>query len=606
MAENREIKYLNREFPDLREELIEYAKNYFPDTYNDFSPTSPGMMFIEMASYVGDILSFYQDTQLQETFLQYAKDPSNLYSLAYMMGYRPKVTSTSQVELEVSQRVGTTAQYTPNYEEAFIVNENSTVKASTGNGTSFILDTKVDFNFSSSFDPTDVSVFSVDSQGNPSEYKLTKKVKAFSGEVVSKSEDIGISEKFKTITLEDTDIIGILDITDSDGNTWYEVPFLGQDTIFKEELNTSIYKGIVPNLLTLEKVPRRFVTRFKSNNSLEIQFGSGIVPDDDQDFTPNPTNVGLGTNQGVSRLDFAYDPSNFLFTRTYGLSPSNTTLTIRYLKGGGVSSNENSNTISQKTNILTIPSSPSKVDTLEFTNPKPAFGGKDGDTIEELRQNSIRTFNEQNRVVTLEDYSVRALSMPSRFGSISKAYATQDELSNTRSEVDNIIDTNPLAISLYVLAYDLDKKVVQAPADLKRNLRNYLSQYILLTDSVNIKDGFIVNIGVKYDIIPLPGTIGRDVILRCNNELINYFNIDNWSINQPINLSRIYTLLDRVQGVQSVQDVRIENKYGDIYSEYEYDIKSGTKNNIIYPSLDPCIFEVKYPEVDIEGRITTL
>lgn len=611
MAQERDIKYINREFGDFRGQLIEFAKNYFPDTYNDFSPTSPGMMFIEMASYVGDVLSFYQDTQLQETFLQHAKDPGNLYSLAYMMGYRPKVTSAAEVELDLSLTVpatGTSPNIAPDYTAAGKVDENTVFVASTSNNTQFVLQKPVDFTFSSSFDPTTVTITAFDGT-DPDEYTLTKKAKAYSAEIVTITQTFDSVEKFATINIDDDDIIGILDVEDDSNNRWYEVPFLGQDTIFTEQANGSSDSGLVPNNLTLLKTPRRFVTRFNSTGQLTLQFGAGITGDSDSEITPVPTNVGMGTAQGVSRLDVAYDPSNFLFTQAYGLAPSaGTTLTIRYLKGGGVSANVPANTVNTIRTLVTQDSI--TVADLTVNNPKPAAGGKDGDTVEELRQNSLRSFNEQGRVVSLKDYAIRSLSMPPRFGSIAKAYAIQDPLSNTASNVDTVIDNNPLAISLYVLSQDIDGKLTTAPTSLKENLKYYLSQYTMITDSVNIKDAYIVNIGIQFEILPLPNYIGRDVLLRCTNVLKEYFNISNWSINQPINFSPIFTLLDKVKGVQSVQKIKVVNKAGTVsgrtYSDYAYDVDGATRGNIVYPSLDPCIFEVKYPNADIQGRITTL
>lgn len=613
MAQERDIKYINREFSDLRGELIEYAKNYFPDSYNDFSPTSPGMMFIEMASYVGDVLSFYQDTQLQETFLQHAKNPGNLYNLAYMMGYRPKVTSAAEVELDISLTVEDdtnnigTIEY-PTIGQA-ILDENTVFKASSGNGTQFILQKPVDFNFSSSYDTTTVTITNFDSNGIPSEFQLTKKAKAYSAEIKTINQTFDQVEKFTTITIDDTDIIGILDVTDENSNLWYEVPFLGQDTVFVETANTGNDRGLVPNNLSLIRTPRRFVTRFNSSGQLILQFGSGITGDDDSEITPNPTNVGMGTAQGVSKIDIAFDPSNFLFTQAYGLAPSaGTTLTIRYLKGGGVNANEESNTVNSITNLVTT-GNVLTLDNLSVTNPKPAAGGKDGDTVEELRQNALRSFSEQGRTVTLRDYAIRALSMPARFGSISKAFSTQDQLSNTKSNVDSL-DNNPLAISLYVLSQDINGKLNTASTSLKENLKQYLSEYVMVTDSLNIKDAFIVNIGIQFEILPLPNYIGRDVLLNCTNKLIEYFNISNWSINQAINFSPIYTLLDKVKGVQSVQSIKVVNKTGTeagrTYSQYAYDVEGATRGNIVYPSLDPCIFEVKFPTADIQGRITTL
>lgn len=604
MAEERDIKYINRDFGDLKEQLVEFAKNYFPDAYNDFSPTSPGMMFIEMAAYVGDILSFYQDNQLQETFLQHAKNPGNLYSLAYMMGYRPRVTSVSEVELTVTQRVQATGvDYKPDFDQALKINENSTVKANIGDNPTFLTRTAIDFNFSSSYDPTDIRIFSLDN-GNPAEYLLTKKVKAFSGNIQTTSQTYTTAEKFATFEITDSDIIGILDVTDSDGKTWTEVPYLGQDTVFETIDNTGGDSNIVPNNLRLKKVPRRFVTRFLANGNLQVQFGSGITGQDDSTIVPNPTNIqNTSTFNNTNEYFKAYDPSNFLFTQTYGLAPSNTTLTIRYLTGGGVGANVPSNTINTIDTVVTSATDDTFAGTLTFNNDQPAAGGKDGDSTEELRQNSLRAFAEQQRTVTLQDYAVRALSLPATYGSVAKVYATQDSSTGNDS---GVLGNNPLAVGLYVLAYDNEKHVVTASRTLKENLKTYLSQFIPLTDGVDIKDAFVINIGIKYEIVAISNAAARDVILNCNQLLIDYFNIDNWSINQPINLSKLYTLLDRVKGVQTVKNITVTNKAGGKYSLNEYDVQGATKENIVYPSYDPSIFEVKYPNDDIEGRVTTL
>ena len=607
MAQERDIKYINRDFSKFREQLVEFAKNYFPDTYNDFSPASPGMMFIEMASYVGDVLSFYQDTQLQETFLQHAKDPANLYNLAYMMGYRPKSTSISEVEIEVTQKVNAVApNYTPNWNQALVVQPNTRLRANTFGDPKFIINDKIDFAYSSSLNPTEVRIDSI-ANGYPAEYRLTKRVNAISGELKTLTYDVGNAEKFFTITVQDSSIVGVLDITDNDGHTWYEVPFLGQDTVYEDQTNTATDKNVVPSILRLKKVPRRFVTRLTSQGTLQIQFGAGVNTNvsDDEVFLPDPTNVGIGTNQGLSRLDFAFDPSNFLFSKSYGIAPSNVTLTIRYIVGGGVSSNVAANTINLVEQVTVAAADQSKSNTLTFNNRFPATGGRDGDTVEELRQNSLRAYSEQNRAVTLQDYAIRSLSLPALYGSISKIYVTQDQATNA-NVLGGAYDSNPLALSLYALAYNADKQVVPATANLKENLKTYLSQYMLLTDAVNIKDAFIVNVAMKYEIITLPNFVSRDVLLACNTALIEHFDITKWSINQPINISSIYTLLDRVKGVQSVEKIYFENKVGDNYSEYAYDIKGATRGNMVYPSYDPCIFEIKFPEIDIQGRVTTL
>ena len=608
MNQDRDIKYINREFTDFRQQLIEYTKNYFPDSYNDFSPTSPGMLFIEMAAYVGDILSFYQDTQLQETFLQYAKESGNLYNLAYMMGYRPKVTSVAEVEIEVTQNIGADVSTNqPNWNQALTIAQNAVLTSNSTGNIPFLIDKEVDFNFSSSYDPTEVTISSIDGgTGLPTEFLLKKRVKATSSRIKTITETVTTAEKFKTITIDDANIIGVLDIVDStSGENWYEVPFLGQETVFTDSENSGNDSNLVPYIVQLQKAPKRFVTRFNSQGQLLIQFGAGIIADEDEIFTPDPTNVGIGSPDGVNTLDKAYDPSNFLYTRTYGLAPSNTTLTIRYLVGGGVSANVPANTLTQFTGTV------SSVDntyenTLAFNNPKAATGGKDGDTVDELRQNALKSFAEQGRAVTLQDYTVRAMSLPSKYGSVSKVYVTQDELNSTKNTSDNVIDSNPLALSLYVLGYDNNSKLITATENLKQNLKTYLANYIPITDALNIKDAFIVNIGVNFDILARPNFNSRDVILNCTNTLTDYFKISKWNINQPINLSSIYSLLDRVTGVQTVQKIEVVNKQGGSYSEYAYDIKGATRNNIVYPSYDTMIFEVKFPEVDIKGRTTTL
>jgi hypothetical protein len=602
MAQDRDIKYINRDFTDFKAQLIEFSKNYFPDTYNDFSPTSPGMMFIEMAAYVGDVLSFYQDTQLQETYLQYAKNPANLYNLAYMMGYRPRVTNTSEVDIEVTHTVDSVGGQ-PDWSQALNISANTTLRSTTAGQIPFYINKPIDFNFSSSYDPTIVYVEEL-TAGEPSQYRLIKNVKAFSGEIKTATETVGTVEKFKTITIDESNIIGVQSIVDSSGNIWYEVPFLGQNTIFDDVVNTSSDSNISQYQLQLKKIPRRFVTRFTSTGQLQIQFGSGITNQDDEVVTPNPTNVGFNGDV-ISRIDYAYDPTNFLHTQSYGLAPSNTTLTITYVVGGGVSSNVPANTINTVTTVNTS-GNLVKINTLSFNNPNPATGGKDGDTVEELRENSLKAFNEQNRVVTLQDYTVRALSLPPKYGAIAKVYVTQDQLTNPKSRTDSIIDSNPLSLSMYTLAYDNNKKLIPPASTLKNNLKTYISQYMMLTDALNIQDAFVVNIGITFDIIVKPNYSGRDVLLSCTTKLKDYFDITKWNINQPINLSSLYTVLDQEKGVQTVQKVEVVNLSGGQYSQYAYDMPGATRNNVIYPSYDPMIFEVKFPDIDIKGRITTL
>lgn len=622
---NKNITYLNKDFTDFKSALIEYAKSYFPTAYNDFSSASPGTMFIEMASYVGDVLSFYMDNQIQETFLEYAKQKENLYSLAYMLGYKPKVTSAATVDVEVYQLIpstGPATNKTPDYNYALIINENMQIKSSTIKNATFIIPDKINFAVENSMDKTDISVYSYDGIGDPLFYLLKKTRKGLSGEVKTVSFSYGTAEKFITSLIQDTNIIEIIDAYDSDGNRWYEVPFLAQDTIFDDTLNVSNNdpnysqeSNITPYILKLKKVPRRFATRVKSNNSLELQFGSGINQNADESVLPNSYNVGIGLIDGLSKINTAFNPSNFTTTETYGLAPANTTLTVRYLVGGGTQANIPSNQLNTVQSysssfyggIVDNVLSNQILQSIQINNPTQAVGGGDGDTIEQIRLNSISQFPTQMRAVTQQDYASLSLSMPGKYGQISKAFVTKDDIV-FKQDVNNNNDlVDPLSTSIYVLGFNENKQLITPSDSLKQNLKGYLSQYRMLTDSINIKNAFIINIGVDFDIILRPNYSGRDVLLECLTLLQNYFNIDNWEINQPIILSEIYTMLDNVSGVQTVNNVKITNKSGEElgYSKYSYDIQSATLNNVIYPSLDPSIFEVKNLQSDIQGRIVT-
>jgi hypothetical protein len=610
---NRDIKYINRDFSDFRQRLIEYTKTYFPDTYNDFSPSSPGMLFMEQASYVGDVLSFYLDNQFQENFIQYAQQTNNIYELSYMFGYKPKLTAAAQVSIDFFQQLPAktvSGSVIPDYDYALSINENTTISSQSGQ--SFIIQDKIDFSISSSQDPTEVSVYQI--AGNIPQYFLLKKSRnAISSEISSQSFTFGDIQQFTTIELTNPNFIEILDIIDSDGNIWYEVDHLGQEMILDPIKNTNINNPNItqdtPYLLKLKKVQRRFTTRIISSNTIQIQFGAGSPSDTDEEITPNPNNIGIGLPFVKDKLTAAYSPVNFLYTGTYGISPSNTTLTVRYLSGGGVTSNITANTLTKTNNIaakfnninLNPTTSNYIFNSLSTNNPSAASGGKGGDTIEEIRQNTLSLVASQQRSVTADDYLVRALSMPSNFGAITKAYIEQPKLT------DNQVSTIE-TLNLYCLSQNSEGQLDYASTTLKNNLRTYLSQHRIIGDNIEIRDAFIINIGLNFEIIVLPEYNNNEVLLSCITALQNYFKIDNWQLNQPIMLRDLYIMLDKIKGVQTVKNIEIENKAGTTsgYSAYAYDIISATQNQIIYPSLDPSIFEIRYPNLDIKGKVVPL
>jgi len=618
MAENRDIKYINKDFSELRQALINFTKTYFPTTYNDFSPTSPGMAFMEMAAYVGDVLSFYQDNQIQETFLQFARQTNNLYELAYMFGYKPNVTGVATVDIDLYQQVPTITSgsvQVPDFSYALYFAPNSTFRTTSTNPINFLIQDPIDFSVSSSNDPTEVTVYSV--VGNqPNRFLLKKTRKGISATINTTTFAFSDPTPFATVDINTDNIIGILDITDSDGNIWYEVDYLAQETIYKPIKNTNtndpnayLNNGDAPYILKLEKIQRRFATRFINDTTLQIQFGSGIAYDNDEEITPNPFNVGIGLLSEQNKLTTAYSPSNFIFTKTYGIAPSSTTLTIRYLTGGGIESNIPANTINTIVNTpvfltpnLNSVTANSIINSIAVNNTLAADGGQDGDTVEEIRQNSISNFASQLRNVTADDYLVRALSLPSQYGVIAKAYIEPVKAQNVS------LGEIPSTLDLYVLSYDNNNNLRICSNTLKQNLSTYLSQYRVIGDSVRIKDGFIINIGVNFEIVVLPDYNNNDVLLECINSLKEYFAIDKWSINQPIILRDLYIILDQIDGVQTIKNVNIVNKVGTNlgYSQYAYDIEGATQTNVIYPSLDPSVFEVKYPSSDILGRVVSL
>ena len=617
MAANKNIKYINKSFGEYRASLIDYAKTYFPTTYNDFSPASPGMMFMEMAAYVGDVLSFYLDNQVQENYLQFARQSNNLFELAYMFGYKPNVTGVAIVDIDVYQKVPAKisgGSYMPDFDYALYIAPNSTV--SNTSNVSFLVQDPIDFTVSSSSDPTDTTIFEI-AGGNPQSFLLKKTRKAISATINTTTFSFNSPIRFNTVTINANNLIGILDCTDTEGNDWYEVDYLGQEMIYDSIKNTntndpnlSQYSSNTPYLLKLKKIQYRFTTRLRNSNILQIQFGAGTTSNSDEEIIPNPDNVGIGLPFEQDKLTSAYSPSNFLYTKTYGIAPSNTTLTFRYLTGGGVSANVDSNTLTTlngtinflNPNLSNTSLANNIFSSLAVTNPAAASGGGDGDSIEEIRQNSSANFASQQRNVTQDDYLVRSLAMPSKYGEVAKAYIEPTKVQNISSgESMGILD-------LYILTYDINKKLTQASLALKQNLVTYLSQYRMINDAVNIKDGFIINIGVNFDIIVLPNFNSNQVLTNCITALQTYFAIENWQINQPIILRNLYTTLDRVEGVQTVKNIEITNFVGANlgYSDYAYDISGATKNNVVYPSLDPMIFEVKYPNADIQGRVVPL
>jgi len=609
--EDKNISYLNKSFPDFKASLQQYAKTYFPTVYNDFSEATPGNLFIEMAAYVGDVMSFYLDTQTQENFLLYAKEKENLYAMSYVMGYRPKASYASNTTVDIYQLVPSITSgsiTTPNFNTYGLIIPTNTILTSTSTGTKFLTTQQIDFTDTGSAEITFVD----------SNYYLFKKsIPAISAEIKSTTVNIPANQKFATTNITDTNIIQILNVTSSDGNIWYEVPYLAQSTIYQKIANPNYNTDQVPYLLKLQRVPRRFVSRILSDNTLQLEFGAGLSTNKtDSQIIPTPDNIQLGLVPGISLLTNNYNEASVFFTQEYGLAPAGN-LTIKYLVGGGITSNVpvNDLTIIDTSGVYFKNGNPggglatTVLNSVVPNNPIPSTGGRNGDTIDEIRQNALYSYSTQLRAITKDDYIVRALAMPADYGVISKVYISQDFNRNSQQTVALTQQNNPLALDLYVLSYNSSKQITVASTTLKENLITYLNQYRSVTDAINIRDAYYINIGINFDITILSGYSNKEVLTSCITTLQDHFNIDKWQINQPIVLSEITSKLLQVRGVQSIIKLEITNKQdntGTTYSQYGYDIAGATKNNNVYPSMDPAIFEVRYPNTDIQGRVVTV
>jgi len=602
MTEQKNISYLNKNFLQYKASLIEFAKNYFPNTYTDFSEASPGTMFIEMASYVGDVLSFYTDNQIQENFVLTAKEKENLLNMAYSLGYRPKSSYASVTTVDFYQRVPILGGQ-PNLDYALIIPENTSLK-SVSAGVDFLTLDKIDFSQTSS---VDITLY------DSNNYLFKKSVKAISATVKNQNFSFGAPVKFNSIEINDPNFIQILQVTGSDASNWYEVPYLAQSNVINKTTNTGLSSNQVPYLLSYLETPNRFISRIRTDDVVEVQFGSGMyVNDNDDIIIPTPDNIQLGLVPSVDTSDLVnnYNKAAVFYTKQYGTVPSNISLNVQYLSGGGVQANVPANDItvinsSAGINAVNPIYTTVSLATLIANNPIPATGGRSGDTVEELRLNTLNAFSAQLRAVTKDDYMNRALSMPSEFGTISKVYVEQASALSVNTGNDPLIDNNPLALSMYVLAYNDNKKLINATIDLKTNLKGYLEPFRMVTDAVIIKDAYYINLGLSFDITVIPGLSNNQILTDCIAALTNYFDIDKWQINQPIILSDINALLLQVKGVQSLVKLEFTNKSGGNYSPYSYDVAGAFRSGILYPSLDPAVFEVRYPDLDIQGRVVT-
>ncbi len=604
LTQKKERSYLNRDFNSFKTELLRYAKTYFPDQIQDFSDASLGGMFNDLTSYVGDVMSFYLDHQFNELNLETSVEPANIERQIRLAGV--KIQGASPALCEVSFFIKIEAElvdgsYQPKKSYLPIIRARTKVQAS--NGTTFeLLD---DLDFSKELDGeliADVSVLSTDASGNPSTYSLKLNGLCTSGESIEEKFVIPNSfVPFRTVTLSRSNVSEIISVVDTDLNEYYEVESLSNDVVFKRVTNISADKDSVPDNMYVVPAPYRFTTRTTLNTALTtLVFGSGQADTLDDDILPDPSEVALplyGDRKTFSKT--AIDPNSLLKTRSLGVSPTNTTLTILYRAGGGLSHNVSSNSIRTIVSLntrfgLSVPAT--KIaqirSSIEIKNESSATGGENIPSLNEFRSIALNFKNSQSRIVTRPDLIARVYSMPPNFGRVFRV--------GTRSN-----PTNPLSSLLYIVSRDQDEHLTISPDSLKRNLSKYLNQFRLTSDAYDIIDASIVNYQFNYNVVLAENVDATTTLQTINDKIADYLNIGNFQIDQPIVVSDILNLILNQFGVISLEKYKFNSRTGTIdgrvYSDITYNLTSNTSRGLISPPVGG-IFELKYPDYDIIGN----
>jgi len=601
----RQRSYLNKDFDAFRAELLDYARTYFSDNISDFSEASVGGMFLEMAAYVGDVMSYYLDHQFNELDLQTAVEEKNIERLVRAAGVKSGGASPAVVDVEFSLEVDseTTANGTqPKIVNLPIIQAGTTVSSNTG--VTFELGEALDFSEKSSNGnlAAVTTVVQTDSNNLPVKYKLTRTGLCKSGKTIT--ETFLVSDDFKPfrkITIGSENVSEIISVFDDDRNEYYEVESLTQDTVYKRVLNVGPDSDLVSDNLEILSAPYRFIKLSSRKTGLTtLTFGSGDASSADDNIIPDPSEVSLplfGSKNTMNR--FSVDPNSLLKTRTLGLSPRGTKITVRYRAGGGLSHNVGSKSIST-VKLLNTKFEPgissSRISLIRAsivaTNPAAASGGESELTINELRSTALAFRNSQSRIVTKQDLISRIYTMPTNFGRVFRIGIRSNQ-------------NNPLASTVAIISRDSDNRLVLSPDALKQNLQTYLNEFRLISDAIDIVDARIINIGVRYSIVVDAFSNKELTVQRVNASLKNYLKIENFQIDQPIVISDLTNLILNTDGVLSQISIEIKSKVGidktRTYSDQTFNIASNTSRGIVVPPKGS-IFELRFPDDDIVGN----
>ena len=595
----RNKNYLLKEFDDYRAELLGYAKSYFPNKINDFSESSLGGMLLDFAAITGDALSYYMDHQFGEIDPELSTERDNIIRHLRRAGI--KAVPPSPASVDVSFFIEVDASANSNEENGILleptqlitIRTNTVVNSST---VSFTLMEDIDF----SDGVYDTYIISErDDENNPVKVIISKKGFCISGTITTENFSFGTDYvKFPTIDLSSAGVTQILSVVDEDNNEFYEVEFLTQDTVF--------LKGERSNdkqIFNLEVKPalRRFIRETDPESGItSLRFGADNGQDLQDQLLVDPSDAALPLF-GKSYINkFSIDPSSLLKTNTLGLSPRNTTLSVRYMFGGGISHNVSPGDINE---VLTINvSSPDNssaaivdqvLSTLDVRNLSEAVGGTDGFSINELKALIPTHMKMQNRIVNYEDIMARIYTLPSPFGRIHRAAIRNNE---------NAI----LSKYLHIICKNSDGFLIQANDAIKNNLSKYINEYRIIGDVFEVVDTKIINVSINLDLKIGAGESTDIVSARVISRLIDNLNMSAINIDQPIILSDIVNIVINTQGVTSLSTlpeniVAIASTSSDFnrsYSNNIINLKNNIKDGVLYPP-EGAIFELKYPSFDI-------
>lgn len=592
------IKYLNLTHEEFVKSLQEWSKIYFPkESKNLNNKASSARHFIELSSFVGDVLAFHMEDRFRNSNLKTANDPRSVVNLSEALGYKFRGPSaargTQSFYLEVPAKTGSAGNYLPDMRYAFNIKN---VQLQSNSGIFFESLEDVDFskvNISSSLE-TKVSSRD-ETTGQPQRFILKKNAEVIAGKTLTETFSIGSYKAFREVELLNANVLDIISVIDSEGNEWFEVNYLAQESLFELTVNTDSDSEDVPYILKIKTVPRRFVRKVDPiTGKTTLVFGSGKGSEVGDPIVPNITDLALDLKGKLTFSPTSIDPQNFLKTRTLGLAPNNTTLTIKVRVGGGAISNIAANTLTDivskqvdfEASELNATNLNNTLSSLASRNLSPIEGGSDAENIEIIKKNASANFAAQNRLAIKEDYIARTLSMPPKLGSVFRVYPVNN--------------CNPNGgVQLYVLAKNSANKVVTPSESLKKNIKNYLSFFARMGQGIDIIDGKIINIGIEYSIVVEPGLNKSQVKTNTLLKIKDYMNINKWQLNQPIIIDEIRCLIKETNGVLSVPELNIINKNNQVdgieYSTFAYDIKTNTRNGIIF-GIPEGLFEVKYPD----------